>query len=201
MSNFVIHDDNFGPYFCLPRHFLKKDSFRILYGLQPIRTASRSTEAEAVGFNFCGAIANAYTKRHQEWYDRFALFARGEWLVLRTMLLKRADYLAELDTLRDRAGMQLETDLRVRLGDVLPAQFWMVEASAPELFAATRRKFGEILVAADKPPAPLTASLLIGARLPGLVVINPGTGSLEVLPTQMLGHTPLFTFGIAPQPQ
>jgi len=76
----------------------------------------------------------------------------------------------------------------------------MVETSAPELFAATRRKFGEILVAADNPPAPLTASLLIAARLPGLVIVNPGTGSLEVRPTQMFGHTPLFTFANAPQP-
>jgi hypothetical protein len=194
LSNFIIHDDNFGPYFCLPRHFLKKDSFRILYGLKSALTTLRSTEAEAVGFNFCRAIAKAYPKRLQEWYDRFALFARGEWLVLRTLLLKREDYLSWLNALRDRRGAELEAELRARLHDVLPAHFWMVEASAPELFAATRRKFGEILVAADKPPAPLTASLLLAARLPGLVLVNPGTGSLEVRPTRLLGHSPLFTF-------
>jgi hypothetical protein len=76
----------------------------------------------------------------------------------------------------------------------------MVEASAPELFGTTRRKFGEILVAADKPPAPLSGSLLLAARLPGLVLVNPGTGSLEVRPTILLGHTPLFTFPPAPKP-
>jgi hypothetical protein len=200
LSNFVIHDDNFGPYFCLPRHFVKKDSFRILYGLKPVPTSSRSTEAEAIGFNFCRAIVRAYPKRHQEWYDRFAIFAGGEWLVLRTLLLKREDYLAELGKLRDRSGAELEGDLRARLRDVLPSHFWMVEASAPELFGTTRRKFGEILVAADKPPAPLSGSLLLAARLPGLVLVNPGTGSLEVRPTILLGHTPLFTFPPAPKP-
>ena len=42
---------------------------------------------------------------------------------------------------------------------------WMVEASAPELFSASRRKFGEVLVSAMAPmPTPLNASLLLAAR-------------------------------------
>ncbi len=193
LSNFVIHDDNFGPYFCLPRHFVKKDSFRIMYGVKPAATTFRATEAEAVGFNLCLAIASSYPKRHQDWYDRFAVFARGEWLVLRTLLLRREEYLAQLYEVRDRTGAALEGEIRQRLRDVLPAHFWMVEASAPELFSTTRRKFGEIFVAADKPASPLSPALFLAARLPGLVLVNPGTGSLEVRPTKLLGHTPLFT--------
>ena len=39
----------------------------------------------------------------------------------------------------------------------------MAEASAPELFSTARRKFWEIHVAADKPPAALSGSLLLAA--------------------------------------
>ena len=27
---FVIHDDNVGPYFCIPRHYLKQENFRAM---------------------------------------------------------------------------------------------------------------------------------------------------------------------------
>jgi len=33
LSAYVLHDDNFVPYYCLPRHFLKKDNFRIILGM------------------------------------------------------------------------------------------------------------------------------------------------------------------------
>lgn len=201
LSNFVIHDDNFGPYLCLPRHFLKQDNFRLMYGLKPAPTTFRATTAEAIGFNLCRIIARAYPKRHQFWYDRFSVFARGDWLVLRTMLLRKPDYLAALETARDRAGKALEPGLRQLLNDLLPDHFWMIEASAPELYATTRRKFGEILVAADKlAPPPLSPSLFLAARLPGLVLSNPGTGSLDVQPSQLLGHTALFTFAHQSKP-
>jgi hypothetical protein len=167
---------------------------------KPARTTFRSTEAEAIGYNFCRAIADAYPKGYQGWYDRFAVFARGEWLVLRTLLVSRELYMAKLDTTPDRSGAVLESEIRQRFRDLLPNYFWMVEASAPELFATTRRKFGEILVAADKPATPLNASLLLAARLPGLVLINPGTGTLEVKTSKLLGHTPLFTFPQVPTP-
>jgi hypothetical protein len=200
LSNFVIHDDNFGPYFCLPRHFLKQDNFRLMYGLKSAPTTFRATTAEAIGFNLCYIIAQTYPKRNQFWYDRFSVFARSGWLVLRTLLLRRDVYLADLEQMRDREGASLENDFCQRLRNVLPAYFWMVEIGAPELYATTRRKFGEILVAADKPaPPPFSPSLFLAARLPGLVLVNAGTGSLDVGPSQLRGHTPLFTSAKQPQ--
>lgn len=35
LSTFVVHDDNFGPYLCLPRHFLQQEKVRILFGTKP----------------------------------------------------------------------------------------------------------------------------------------------------------------------
>jgi hypothetical protein len=101
---------------------------------------------------------------------------------------------------RDREGASIENDFCQRLRNVLPGFFWMVEVSAPELYATTRRKFGEILVAADKPgPPPFSPSLFLAARLPGLILVNAGTGSLDVGHSQLRGHTDLFTCAKQPE--
>lgn len=34
LSSHLMHDDNFGPYYCLPRQFLTSENFRVLYGLR-----------------------------------------------------------------------------------------------------------------------------------------------------------------------
>jgi hypothetical protein len=51
LSTYVVHDDNFGPYFCLPRHFLKKDNFRLILSLK--RHASFSEARGILGSSRC----------------------------------------------------------------------------------------------------------------------------------------------------
>jgi hypothetical protein len=84
LSTFVVHDDNFGPYFCLPRHFLRtnslrsvplwmrpvvkklsrlilrNDSFRLMYGLKTAPACYGAVDAEAAGFDFFRNIANQF---------------------------------------------------------------------------------------------------------------------------------------------
>lgn len=195
LSTFVVHDDNFGPYFCLPRHFLKKDNFRLMYGLKSCPTTFNVVQAEAIGFAFCNAIVNARPRAGNDWYDRFAVFTRSGWLVLRTILIKKEHYLKHLQEIRTWNGALLEADMLQKFHDYLPPVFWMVEASAPELFNSSRRKFGEVLLPCDKPlPKPLNDSMLLATRLPGLIYFRPGQLQLEVRPTQLSGHTPLFSF-------
>ena len=193
LSTFVVHDDNFGPYLCLPRHFLKKDNFRIMYGLRRIQTNFSAVQAEAIGFAFCEAIARRHASTGNEWFDRFSVFTRRGWLVLRTLLIKKDDYLKHLHDIRAWDGAALEADMLRKFRNYLPPIFWMVEASAPELFNSSRRKFGEVLLPCDKPPpTPLNASLMLATRLPGLIYFRPGQLQLEIRPTQLKGHTSLF---------
>jgi hypothetical protein len=195
LSTFVVHDDNFGPYLCQPRHFLKKDHFRIMYGMKARATTFNATEAEAIGFAFCNAIINSRPRGLNDWYDRFAVFTKRGWLVLRTILSKKEDYLKHLQEIRAWDGAKLEAEFIQRFTDHLPANFWMIEASAPELFNSSRRKFGEILLPCDKPlPKPLNATMMLAARLPGLIYLRPGQLQFEVKPTLVKSHTPLFTF-------
>ena len=193
LSTFVVHDDNFGPYYCLPRHFLKQNNFRVLFGLKRTATTFTAVQAEAIAFAFLDAISRHTPRTGNDWYDRFSVFTRRGWLVLRTTLVKKDDYLKHAQTIRAWDGSSLETELLQKLRDYLPPLFWQIEASAPELFASSRRKFGEVLLPCDKPlPKPLNASFMLATRLPGLVFIQPGQLQLEVRQTTLRSHTPLF---------
>lgn len=197
LSSYVLHDDNFGPYYCLPRHFLKKDNFRIILGLQRHATAYSAGEAEAVGFDFLQSIVRFAPSIGQDWYDRFGVFCRQGLLVLRALLVERAAYLRHLQEIRSWNGAPLEAAIIGRMESHLPERFWMIEASAPELFSASRRKFGELLLSATTPlPKPLNITPLLAARLPGMVLL-PQAGNLARLSTELQSHTPLFTSGPA----
>jgi len=65
------------------------------------------------------------------------------------------------------SGAETGPDALEKARLILLEWFWMVEASAPELFSATRRKFGEVLLRADLAvPKPMDFSLLLALRLP-----------------------------------
>jgi hypothetical protein len=91
LSTFVVHDDNFGPYLCLPRHFLKRDNFRIMYGLKRCPASFTAIQAEAMAFAFFDAITRRQPRSGNHWYDRFSVFTRRGWLVLRTLVVKKED--------------------------------------------------------------------------------------------------------------
>lgn len=193
LSSYVLHDDNFGPYYCLPRHFLRKDNFRIILGLQRPATAYSASEAETVGFAFFQSIARLSPTIGQDWYDRFSIFCRQGLLVLRSLLVERAPYIRHLQELRSWDVTPLEAATISLLENHLPERFWMVEASAQELFTASRRKFGELLLSCTTPlPKPLNITSLLAARLPGMFLL-PQAGNLTKLSTNLQSHTPLFT--------
>lgn len=193
LSSYVIHDDNYGPYYCLPRHFLKKDNFRIIYGLKRYATPFSAIEAEAVGLAFIGAIVKRMPRTGQDWYDRFAIYHNCGLLILRTVLARKTDYIAHVQALRCRQGVALEPAHLQKLENHLPEYFWVVEASAPELFSGSRRKFGEILVSAQTQlPKPLDLTLLLGARLPGIIILRQ-QGTVPIDTTQLQSHTDLLS--------
>jgi len=192
LSSYVLHDDNFGPYYCLPRHFLKKDNFRIILGLQRQATAFGASDAEAVGFDFLQAIAKNTPSIGQDWYDRFTIYSRQGLLVLRSLLVERAAYVRHLQEMRSWEGNPLEAAVISRLENHLPERFWMIEASAQELFTASRRKFGELLLSCTTPlPRPLNLTPMLAARLPGMLLISQ-PGGLATMTSQLQGHTPIF---------
>jgi hypothetical protein len=191
LSAFVAHDDNFGPYYCLPRNFLKKENFRLSLGLKRFPSLFGAVEAESLAFGYAQILSQVFDKTGLDWLDRFSIFTRLGSLVIRSQSISRADYLHHLEGLDDWLGKSLEAQLVAELTSGLPDYFWMAELSAPELFTATRHKLGELLIAADTPHS-TDLSLLLAARLPGHVLTKTN-GKFEVKTTALEGHTPLFS--------
>ncbi|MDP1579181.1 MAG: hypothetical protein Q8M02_02815 [Candidatus Didemnitutus sp.] len=150
LSSYLAHDDNFGPYVCLPRHYLSRRQFRLLVGLKPAGLAVPPDSAEAWAFDFANYIAGRLPAGLAPWLDRQTAFTQAQLLVLRTLHVRRADYIAQLRTWRDREGFDLEPAHADTIAGRLPEAFWLVEVSAPELFPNSRRKFGEVLIASQR---------------------------------------------------
>lgn len=193
LSTYVVHDDNFGPYYCIPRHFLQKDNFRIILSLKRHPSKTGSVEAEAIALAYLKGIASALSDGNV-WMERFKAYAQSGLLVLRALHVTRKEYLNHVQAGECWDGQVVDGDCVTRMEPELPEFFWMVETSAPELFSATRRKFGEILIASDvTEPKPLNWSLYLLARLPGQI-LRLKEGALDICSSGTGGHVGLFQY-------
>ena len=199
LSTYVTHDDNFGPYLCLPRHFIRKKNFRISFGLLRSSQNMTAVDAEAVGLDFCNALAKTFAREKSGWLGRFAAFANTGLLVLRTIQLQKREYLEHLKQSTSWNGARHPADTLAQIEATLPEHFWLIEASAPELFAASRRKFGEVLIDTTIAPNGTDPTpLWLGARLPSAFFIQQNK-AFHTLPSGIQSHTELFQFNTTPQ--
>jgi len=185
LSTHLAHDDNFGPYVCLPRHYLHRDQFRLLVSCTTSPTAVATGEAEALAFDFVTASTARLPVTQIPWLDRMVAFARAGLLVLRTLAVDSVAYRSHLESLRDREGFDLEAATVDEIVRALPQRFWLVEISAPELFPASRRKFGEVLIDSDQV---IGQTSVLAFRAPGLVFVK-GVAQR----TRLAGHTDIMS--------
>lgn len=191
LSTYVSHDDNFGPYVCLPRHYLGRDEFRLLIGCHEPTVQLPAVEAETLAIDMAAFVARDFPQSEVPWFERFRAFSRSGLLVLRAQIVNQKSYQEHLTVLRDREGFDLEPETINQLTENFPACAWMVEISAPELFPSTRAKFGEILI--DATQSSSAVDTLHAARLPGHLFLRRG-GQIDITRTRLAGHTPLFTY-------
>lgn len=194
LSTYLVHDDNFGPYLCLPRHFIRRKNFRISIGLVRESSQISAVEAEAIGLNFCNALAQTFARQSAGWLGRFEAFAASGLLVLRTLFLRREEYLRHLEQSNCWESCTHTAKTIKTLASKLPDTFWLVEASAPELFSASRRKFGEVLLSAQKASTdPEGQDLWLAARLSGTILIRDKNG-FQAIDSRVKSHVQLFQF-------
>lgn len=192
LSSYLIHDDNFGPYQCLPRHYLGRGNFRILFCLNRNASPSTAVEVEATAFSFLQHLVRLVPQLHLPWYNRFAAFGRNDLLILRTLQLSREEYVAHLSDLSDVTGARLDPLDLDHLQQRLPERLWMVEVSAQELFTVSRRKFGEVLLDATSVNSN-SHPVFTAVRLPGMIQVA-SSGGFDVKAARIEGHTDLFSF-------
>jgi len=181
VGSFLIHDDNYGPYLCLPKKYLD-DTPVIIYGLSVERDALGFDTAEFVASEWLNSFANTVKLLpNADWYNRFVVYAKHKMLVLRPVLVDKSAYLHHLPKSSNKTALE-------RLNN-LPETFWVVEASFPELFSGTRAKVGDAVLSChlhEDFSGKVTPILL---RLPGLIYFN---GDSEITAFGDDYHSPLL---------
>jgi len=75
----------------------------------------------------------------------------------------------------------------------VPDYLWMVEFSLPALYTGNRSKLGEVLLDAQMVPDPNNPiSLIVGLRLPGLLLLKNETGRFVQHPVGIQSHMPIY---------
>jgi hypothetical protein len=193
LSTFVVHDDNFGPYYCLPRHFLSNKEFRYFLGVWPKEVVLNAKKAELLGLSYLTRIADLLPLDGGDWFNRFKVFAGNRSLIIRVTYISKDEYLQHVHRLTGRDGSSLEQSVLEKIEACLPQSFWIAEASAQELFSASRRKFGEVLLFSDKDYNPNHPwSMMILCRLPGTIFYSPPTSVSPGEFVGITGHTSLI---------
>ena len=197
LSSHLIHDDNFGPYFCLPRHFLQPSNFRLLYGISHDKSSFFSSEAEAAALAFFHRARNLLFIHgfSSPWTELFIAFK--DFLVLRAIFTNKESYLHHLKTGLGTDSFDADkTIITGTLSERLPEKFWMVEASTIELFPVTRRKFGEVVLAPINPEngADWNSSFIM-MRLPGCYFMkNPNEEKWIHQDSAIQSHTQVYSY-------
>ena len=148
IDHFIIHDDNFGMYFCLPVGALKRitlpkydPTFRVcdVIAVVPPSVTTPAWEAEYASvvvtkdFIRQGAALGSLDL----WTERLAVYPRS--MVVRTFLVQKTDYLASLDG-TDFAGNVFAPADKLVLTQDLPDRFWLSEITLPDLYCANKNK-------------------------------------------------------------
>lgn len=164
-DNFIFHDDNFGPYYCLPSTFLK-NQVKVVIAVTDLDESdvfADEAEIQALGLTAELATVKWPERLNRKWANILFEHVNEGRGIARTTVARKSDYLAELlgSRIVNRAS-----EIFDHLMERLPNRFWISELSVPELFSANRAKIGEVIV-------DLSGAPLIG-RFPGFFVVADG---------------------------
>ncbi|MFO8008844.1 MAG: hypothetical protein R6V05_14040 [Candidatus Brocadiia bacterium] len=210
VDHFIISDDNFGPYLCLPVLSLRKrtiprwdSQFRARKAIalfsQRVGYTSVSVERKAASvywFVLKELSSGTATSRVKEqiftpvWRAVDDPKYHRPSPVMRMVLSDRDAYLDHLrQTIYGRE--ELPTDIAARLMD-LEGRFWVCEVTLPDLYTGNKTKLGDILIGAGRPEAEQDDPPLLMARMRGLFLF-PEAGNLLILfDPHVAVHTPLL---------
>ncbi len=102
--------------------------------------------AEAIAFQVLKHLEEQL-KTDNEWSPRFLDALDDGKVILRSVSVEKEKYLEHLRDMEDWKGQKESRDTVNGFGQMkLPSVLWTVEVSLPQLFPATERKIGEIVL-------------------------------------------------------
>jgi len=215
LSTYLVHDDNWGSNYCIPRHFLytkrlcdqwpggprecvsQSDCVACVISTLPAHVQVNPIEAEVIGADYLFRMLPQLAGLIDVWGRRLEEYARKNLLILRPILLRGSGYVDHLGNIDDWEGHRARKPLLASLKRHLQGDFWMVELSVPELFSANRRKLGEVLLVSDTAPGVhRDFRNYVLARVPGHFAFHTGgdlvNPQFSFVPSGIAGHVPLF---------
>jgi hypothetical protein len=168
LSNFIAHDDNFGSNLCIPKKFVERKHANFVVALRPRGFEYPGFMAEFLASDYFYSLLPQLDTGANPWMHRMQFYVQGMKLILRTVAVRKADYVTHLAEAEDWEGFKEREEIVDVIKSILPETLWMVEVGIPDLFSTNKRKLGEILLDASRPYAgKKDYSFFVMARLPG----------------------------------
>ncbi len=184
MDHFIINDDNYGPYFCLPSNYLDDKEPHILI-VCPYKLDIFGDYAEIIAAHELYEWIIPNLKRNKvmplcNWMKYFIESFNKKELILRTIFITKHNYKEYLESLEEK-------DLIIiKYYEQLPEYFWVVEISLPELFTINRKKIGEIII-----PTTIENCPFLSVRLPKLFMYLANSKEREVIFSEISSEHPI----------
>jgi len=211
VDHFLIHDDNFGMYYCLPVQAIKKPipgkhrplraDFAMLIVPRNVSITPREAErASMVVLTGLFERLRAERVSFDPWTDTIA---RSRPIITRTLLLTKEEYSESLDK-TDFDNKTFSARDRRELTKGLPPRFWLCEITMPDIYTANHAKVIDFFYRCDdsigrrssvRPTARIQKRWIekrwIQIRFPGVLYRrNPSS----VVKLSVKSHYPLFQF-------
>lgn len=206
IDHFIIHDDNYGMYFCLLVDSLKRitlpkydPSFRACYAIAivPSGVTTFSWEAEWASIAVFEDMLSWFVKTSvpvDDWTVRLAEIPL--YRVVRTFLVKKEDYRKSLDK-EDFDGNVFSGEDKDELTKDLPEIFWLSEITLPDLYSANKHKIIDVFYGSDHPRLTDLKNIFKRwhqIRFPYKLIKRVENGDHELIPMSVKSHYPLLTF-------
>ena len=201
LSSFLMHDDNFGPNYILPKSYVQPE--QVSYVLSILRKGAvyGALKAEAMGIDFLNSFSGILKSIGSSWPLRLLSSIAREEVVLRAVCVSREEYANSLKHSADWKGKLEDSKMPDLLEQTLPKILWMIEFSIPELFPANQRKIGELIFDATTLPDLKRRpdyGIFMLARYPKLYILKrrskAGKETFVSFKSTLEDHLPVFTF-------
>jgi len=183
IQNFVIQDDNLGPYYFMERSLLHNNIACILVPL-PEKVYLTGEEAELKAYDMIyrdrieTLMNNAVTKLatvgnpNAQWLTMYINHWTNKDLVLRTYLRKSEELKGEIDKFTRSASVKNSI-----VNTPMSKHVWIVEISWPDIFSHTRKKCGEIIL--DATADTYLNNAILHVHIPGVIMKKNAADELE----------------------
>lgn len=195
IDQFLIHDDNLGPYLSLgARSFLRRPHMQLncVIGVLP-QPAISSVQAEMIASTILRHLLRQRPLRKAAdnyWLDYLA--SKKDVVILRSVLTDGARYVAHLKAARAHDKSRLDADSLEGL-DLPSGRFWMVEFSLPPLYTGNQSKLGEVIISIEDGLNDVDRIRAI--RLPGRLLTRMDNETLALDRFPLESHSALFHVG------